>query len=41
MEKYNALAAAGWRLLRFDGRAVKSGRAANEVAALVRSLTAE
>ena len=40
MEKYNTLSAAGWRLLRFDGKAVMSGRAANEVAALVRDLMA-
>jgi very-short-patch-repair endonuclease len=41
MEKYNALASMGWRLLRFDGDAVMSGRAADEVAALVRDLTAQ
>ncbi len=27
MEKYNALTLAGWRLLRFGGRAIKSGEA--------------
>jgi len=27
MEKYNALTLAGWRLLRFDGKMVKSGEA--------------
>jgi very-short-patch-repair endonuclease len=41
MEKYNALTAMGWRLLRFDGRAVMTGRAASEVAALVRELIAQ
>lgn len=41
MEKYNALSVMGWRLLRFDGGAVRSGRAANEVAALVRALVAD
>jgi hypothetical protein len=38
MEKYNALSVAGWRLLRFDGGAVRSGRAAQEVADLVSAL---
>lgn len=40
MEKYNALAVLGWRLLRFDGAAVRSGRAIREVSALVRALAA-
>lgn len=40
MDKYNALSMMGWRLLRFDGGAVRSGRAAKEVEALVRALTA-
>lgn len=39
MDKYNALSVMGWRLLRFDGGAVRSGRAAQEVAHLVRDLT--
>lgn len=42
MEKYNVLSAVmGWRLLRFDGDAVRSGRAAQEVAALVCALVAD
>jgi very-short-patch-repair endonuclease len=38
MEKYNALSVMGWRLLRFDGDAVRTGRAAREVDALVTQL---
>lgn len=38
MEKYNALSLMGWKLLRFDGGAVRSGRAAREVDAAVRAL---
>jgi very-short-patch-repair endonuclease len=41
MEKYNALTAMGWLLLRFDGRAVMTGRAASDTAALVRELIAQ
>lgn len=40
IDKYNALASMGWRLLRFDGGAVRAGRAAQEVAHLVRELSA-
>jgi very-short-patch-repair endonuclease len=40
MEKYNALAVAGWRLLRFDSAAVRSGRAVRETAHLVGLLAA-
>lgn len=39
MDKYNSLSVMGWRLLRFDGGAVRTGRAAQEVADLVRALT--
>lgn len=38
MEKYNALSLAGWRLLRFDGSAVRSGEAAMQTADAVRAL---
>jgi very-short-patch-repair endonuclease len=41
MEKYNALTSMGWRLLRFDGGAVRSGRAAREAAELFRALAAD
>ena len=34
LEKYNAAALAGWRVLRFDGHAVKSGQAALVIAQL-------
>jgi very-short-patch-repair endonuclease len=40
MDKYNSLSVMGWKLLRFDGGAVRKGRAAVEVAALVRELMA-
>lgn len=36
MDKYNALAAMGWRLLRFDGEAVRSGAAVMFVESVVR-----
>ncbi|MFL6141715.1 MAG: endonuclease domain-containing protein [Labedaea sp.] len=35
MEKYNALSALGWRLLRFDGDGVRSGAAARYVEAVL------
>lgn len=42
MEKYNTLSAVmGWRLMRFDGDAVRTGRAASEVAELVRALVGD
>lgn len=40
MEKYNALALAGWCLLRFDGDAVRSGSAVQQVEAALKSRTA-
>ena len=33
IEKYNALALAGWRLLRFTGRMIKSGEAIDTIKA--------
>ena len=40
IEKYNALAMAGWRLLRFTGRAVKSGEALRTIEAAMRAQNA-
>ena len=39
MRKYNAATLMGWKVLRFDGSAVKSGAAINMVRPLIRPIT--